>query len=87
MPADGRRVSTARLLDSGHKVSLLPTDNGVRLTLAQGILGLMPIRSSRGSKLDSTHRSVQVPIHAAISQPLNHNENTNQQTNQHTPDL
>ncbi|MEI6785036.1 MAG: hypothetical protein WCQ21_29405 [Verrucomicrobiota bacterium] len=36
MPADGRRVSTARLLDSGHKVSLLPTDNGVRLTLAPG---------------------------------------------------
>ena len=33
VPADGRRFSTARLLDSGRKVSLLQTDTGVRLTL------------------------------------------------------
>jgi len=33
VPADGRRFSSAKLLDSGHKVSLLQTDTGVRLTL------------------------------------------------------
>ena len=32
-PADGRRFSSARLLDSGHKVSLLQTDTAVELTL------------------------------------------------------
>ena len=33
VPADGRRFSSARLLDSGRKISLLQTDTGVRLTL------------------------------------------------------
>jgi hypothetical protein len=33
VPADGRRFSSARLLDNGRKVSLLQTDAGVRLTL------------------------------------------------------
>jgi len=33
VPADGRRFSSAQLLNSGHKVSLLQTDTGVRLTL------------------------------------------------------
>jgi len=33
VPADGRRFSSARLLDDGRKVSLLQTDTGVRLTL------------------------------------------------------
>jgi hypothetical protein len=33
VPADGRRFSSARLLDHGRKVSLLQTDAGVRLTL------------------------------------------------------
>ena len=32
-PANGRRFSSARLLDSGHKVSLLQTDTAVGLTL------------------------------------------------------
>jgi hypothetical protein len=33
VPADGRRFSSAQLLDNGRKVSLLQTDAGVRLTL------------------------------------------------------
>lgn len=33
VPADGRRFSSARLLDTGRKVSLLQTDTGLRLTL------------------------------------------------------
>jgi len=33
VPADGRRFSSARLLDHGRKMSLVQTDTGVRLTL------------------------------------------------------